>query len=66
MLCYNFVVKLHAYGFINKVPFNQRSVKDMIYAEENNQMEVYYERNFNETVIGSWCTFWSPDKKMEP
>ena len=42
------------------------SVKNMIYAEENNQMEVYYERYFNETVIGSRGTFRTPDKKMEP
>ncbi|MDF2906586.1 MAG: hypothetical protein K0R34_1907, partial [Herbinix sp.] len=25
----------------------------MMYAEENNQMEEYYERYFNEAVIGS-------------
>ena len=25
-----------------------------------------HERYFNEAVTGSWCTFWSPDKKMEP
>ena len=24
-----------------------------------------YERNFYETVVRSWCTLWSPDKKME-
>ncbi len=24
------------------------------------------ERYFNETVIRSRCTFWTPDKKMEP
>jgi hypothetical protein len=41
-------------------------VKNMTYAEDTNQMEVYYERYFNETIIGSWCTFWTSDKKMEP
>jgi hypothetical protein len=33
---------------------------------KSNQMEVNYERYFNETVIRSRCSFWTSDKKMEP
>ncbi len=43
-----------------------RFTRNMMCADEINQMEVNYERNFNETVIGGWCTFWTSDKKMEP
>lgn len=31
-----------------------------------NQRREKNERYFNETVTGSRCTFWTPDKKMEP
>lgn len=40
MLCYNFVVKLHAYGSLTRCQKVTWSVGKMKYAEENNQMEV--------------------------
>ena len=36
------------------------------YAEEKPKRRKKNERNFNETVTGSRCTFRTPDKKMEP
>ena len=41
-------------------------IGDMGTHAEDKPQEVRYERNFNETIIRSRCSFWTPDKKMEP
>lgn len=41
-------------------------VGDMGTHAEDKPQEVRYERNFNETIIRSRCTLWTPDQKMEP